>query len=125
MPPSVGDIVILLVGLVSVWLGIFGAHANRTAASSRDEHLHQRWSPAEVRLWLIGWAMGGLGFVCLGVSTLRYAKGPYVSVPASAPVIDKVVWVLAQVGAAGCFVTLFAWMMLRPRQERRSHPEDV
>ena len=78
-------------------------------------------SPAEVRLWVIGWAMGGLALFCLAVIALRYAKGSYVSIPTSASLIDMVLWGLVAVGAAGFFVALFASIRLWQRRERGLH----
>ena len=81
------------------------------------------WPLSMLRLWLIGWAMGGMAFVCLGVTSLRYAKGDYVSLPTSAPFIYKVLWVLVPVGMIGFFVALLTWMGLQQNQKRGPRSE--
>jgi hypothetical protein len=85
-------------GILFVLLGLGGVGIGIAIGQLRELR-----SPAVMRLWLIGWAMGGLALVCLGVITVRYAKGLYVSVPASAPLIDRVLWVLVPVGGGGFF----------------------
>lgn len=88
MPLSaLGATFFLLLGLFSAWVGVYMAHPGRSAVYDCDGQLQRRTSPTEMRLWLIAWMTMGLGWVCLGVTILRYANGHNVSVPTSAPLI--------------------------------------
>jgi hypothetical protein len=112
-----GGIFFTLLGLFSVWMGIYGVRVRKVQLPR---------SPAERWLWLIAWVMSGLGMVCLGVSVLRHAKGQSVSVPTSAPLIDHVIWVLVFVGMVGGFSVLLAWMgVSSSAQEKRARRENA
>lgn len=53
----------------------------------------------------------------------RYMKGGDVSVPASAPLIDHIIWILTVVGIIGEFAVICLYVTRQVRQDR-SRPED-
>lgn len=105
-----GGIFIMLLGLGVAWFGFLLFRAR-----PRQVNL------ALARFYLIGWAMVGLGFVCFGVTVLRHVKGSYVSLPASAPLIDQAIWVLSVVCFFGGFALSYALAMLQVIREKRAH----
>ncbi len=134
VPWSTLDAVFLmLLGLGAAWAGLYVAHANSVAASHIDEFNPdatnpgappaRRWSPAEAWLWRFAWMVGGLGFICLGVTALHYTKGQYIEVPGNVPLIDRVLWVSSFVCIAVSFAALFAGAMIVSAHERRTRRE--
>lgn len=130
MPMSVvGGLFFLLAGLSVAWMGVYMGHPSRSALYSRHGQLLRRWSPIERQLWRIAWTTMGVGFVCLGVTVLRYAKGPYVVVPVSAPLIDHVIWGLVSICMVGGFAMLLVCMAVSQTAEekraRREHADEL
>lgn len=120
----VGGLSFLLMGLGAAWIGVYSARLSRSAVYSRDGHLQPRWAPTERRLWLIGWTTMGLGFVCLGVTVLRHSKGQHIVIPASAPLIDRVIWGLFWICLVGGWTMLFvSAIMIQTAEKQRARHE--
>jgi hypothetical protein len=58
--------------------------------------------------------------VGFGVSVLRYAQGQYVIVPATAPLIDRVIWVGSYAGIFGGLAALWLWMLVESVAQTRA-----
>jgi hypothetical protein len=114
----------MLIGLGSAWAGISRVRANRSPVPDGDEQVRRPMSLTEIWLWLTASVIGGVGLLLLGLTTLRYAKGQYIVVPASAPLIDRVMWILAIVFMCGNFALLYALAWVRRAHERHSPRAD-
>jgi len=75
------------------------------------ETLRRRWRLI-LTFWSIAWLLMGLGWVCFGVSILRYAVGSFVVVPPSAPLFDRIVYDLGFVGVFGGLIMLYIWTLM-------------
>jgi hypothetical protein len=82
----------LLMGLEAAWIGVYRVRFDRFPPRGCGVDPRLAMSPVEMGLWLIAWTTMALGLVCLGVAVLRYAKGTFVSVPASAPLINQIIF---------------------------------
>jgi hypothetical protein len=69
-------------------------------------------TPTQARLWLLLWTVMGLGLVGYAITILRHAQGNHVVVPASAPFIDRAIWVGSWVFVGGGFCVLVAWSLI-------------
>jgi hypothetical protein len=114
----------ILTGLGAGWAGLM-APRQRAVAPEGDEPPVRHWSTTETRLSLVAGTMMGIGFVALGVSTWRYSKGSYIEVPASAPLIDHVIWALTFAGFIGGFAVMYAWAMVHSFEEKRARQNDA
>jgi len=116
-----GGIFSLLLGLGSVWVGVtvYRADARRRALLTTSEAFGPLESLATMRLWLIAWLVMGLGWACGGVPTVRYVIGDSVDVPATAPLIDHVIWVSFAVGVCGGLALLLTWGVMYSTEEKR------
>ena len=85
----------LLMALLCGWTGVFyprtGGRTIAVAASPSQRP--GSMTPTQARLWLLLWTVMGLGLVGYAITLLRYAQGNHVVVPASAPFIDRAIWV--------------------------------
>jgi hypothetical protein len=54
----------------------------------------------------------GLGFIGISITFIRYTQGRYVVVPASAPFIDRAIWVGGWACLGGGFCALFAMALI-------------
>jgi hypothetical protein len=122
MPWSiVGGIAFMLVGFGGVWVGISTSQLEPFVAHDPDGQLLRKWSQS---LMLIGWTTMGLGFVGYGLTMLRYpTTGRDLLVPASAPLVVHVLWVLVLVSVGGGWAMLLVSGLLfntyRSRRDRR------
>lgn len=104
MPLStLGAVFFFLMGLGSIWAGWYGAHIGVVAVPSLDGVDAHRVPASLAWWWRIMWTVAGLGMGCFGLTTLRYSHGPYIDVPANAPFIDHLIWILGFVSIAGFF----------------------
>jgi hypothetical protein len=76
--------------------------------------------PTQARLWLLLWTVMGLGLAGYAITLLRYAQGRYVVVPASAPFIDRAIWVGSWICVGGGVCVLVAWALIVT--VRAAHP---
>lgn len=95
------------------------APPKRSAAWSEERPI----SPSERSRWRVGWVLSTLPILGLAVTDWRYMKGGDVSVPASAPLIDHIIWILTVVGIIGEFAVICLYVTRQVRQDR-SRPED-
>ncbi len=114
----------MLMGLTAGWMVIYSIRSAHSPAQRPGAEPRFPMSPAETWLWRIAWPMLALGFVSLGVTVLRHAKGPYMSVPPSAPLIYHVIWVLAGVGLFGGYAAFFGWAIVRNVRLNHTRRED-
>ncbi len=114
----------ILIGLLAGWLAVFYPRTyGRTIAVAGSPRSRSSMTPTEARVWLILWTVMGLSLVGIGVTTMRHTQGNYVVVPASAPFIDRAIWVASNVCLFGGVCVLVAWALTVParaRRERRS-----
>jgi hypothetical protein len=110
-------------GSAGIGIGVRLSPPDNFELGQREAHQQQRWSQIGMWLWRIGWTLWGLGFVCLGLATVRDLHGRYITVPASAPLFDRMTWVLLQVGIYGGFAALVLWMAVRSAQRKRLRRE--
>jgi hypothetical protein len=120
-------IAFMLIGLGSAGVGILGVlRPDRFPSPRNTGDPQQPVTLAEWGFWLMGWAMVTLGFVCNGVTVLHYSKGRYVVVPASAPLMDQIIWDLFFVGFFVGVALLVTGSVVRQvrdkRNERRPSP---
>jgi hypothetical protein len=119
----------LLMGLGELWVGWYlpHAHARRAAPTDSDTPVTV-FSSLRGRLWWrIAFTMAGLGFICFGITTLRYTRGQYVSVPATAPQIDQAIGILAIICICGSLAIGVAWALAQTAQQnskRRTRRDD-
>ena len=123
LPPLVTGIGLIVLGLGGGCVGLFVPLLIRLTAPASGDQPGRRWP--EARVWLVAWAMMGLGLVGFGVSELRHAQGQYVIVPASAPLLERVIWVGSFVCAFSGLAVCVVWMLVqsvRDMRARREHP---
>ena len=94
-------------------------HPRRFAAWSEDTSPQRPISPAERRLWRLGWVLSTLLCFGLAVTEWRYmtTRG-YVSVPANSPLIDHMIWILTVVGIIGEFAVICVYATRQGRADR-------
>ncbi len=107
----------------TVWIAQRVARPERSVVWSEDASPQRPISPTEKRLWLVGWAISGLASFGLAVTEWKYTKGQYVSVPASASLIDQIIWSASLVGIIGVFVAICLYSA-RQVPENRSRRGD-
>jgi hypothetical protein len=76
-------------------------------------------------LWHISWIVVLLGVVGFGVLRVRHPEGVRIVVPASAPLIDHIVQVLALVCIAGGCAIWVTWKVALSTHERRVRRQDT
>jgi hypothetical protein len=115
----------LLMGLGAIWVGWYLPHVNRGAPSG-DAPATALSSPRGRLLWRIVCTMAGLGFVGFGVTTLRYTQGRYVSVPATAPLIDQAIWTLTFICMGGSWVMgVVCLLVYQARQNQQRYIREL
>lgn len=114
---------VLFLGLYSVWAGLYVAHVARSAAPTSEAPPALHWSRAAIWLWRIAWTTIGLGFGCFGLTALRDTHGIFISVPATAPLVDQVIWVFGIVCVLGGFFLFLVWLTVLSVQNRRESRE--
>jgi hypothetical protein len=115
LSPAFEAIIFLLMGLSSIWLGVYLVRSDQAIERATSRQVQLRKSLAERRLWLVAWVMMGIGWICFGITVPRYTRGQTVSVPPSAPLSDQLIWMLAFIGILGGFGVLFIWMLVHRR----------
>ena len=127
MSPLDGAVVLFVAALGAGWVGFFIPRLLALSDPASGDNRARRWTPLEARSWFLVWALVGLGFIGFGVSVLRHAQGDYVVVPATAPLLDRVIWVGSFVGIFGGTAAVLIWMAMesvvqtrvRARRQRR------
>jgi hypothetical protein len=104
-----GGAFLIIMGISGIWLAISIPQANKAASRNADDPERRLWMRAERWLWMIGFGLPGLGFICLGILGLRYSSGLYIQVPASAPWFDQALWRFLMVGIVAGFFGMGAW----------------
>lgn len=113
----------LFVGLLSVWLGMYVAHIERSVAPTSEAPPTRRWPLAAIWLWRIAWTTAGLGWSCFSLTALRYTNGSFISVPATAPLVDQVIWIFGIVCVVGSLFLLLGWLAALSGQDSRASRE--
>lgn len=108
--PVFGAAFFLLMGLGVIWVGWYFPHLSRSAPANDDARPPLN-SPRGRQVWRILFTLAGLGFIGFGLTVLRYSDGHYVSVPATAPLIDQVIFALSIVCMLGSFWTGVVWVL--------------
>lgn len=108
-------------GLGSVWFGWYLPRASRSAATEEDAPPTLLSSPRGRLLWRAFFTIMGLGWVGFGVIALRYTRGQYVSVPAAAPLLDQVIWIVSLVCLNGSFAMGVVWTLVETAQKQKRH----
>jgi hypothetical protein len=110
----------MLLALVAAGVGVLGAlWPERFPVPHYVDDPPQPVTPAEQGLWNIGWVVMGLGVFCLGMTTLRYSRGQFIVVPASAPLVDHIIWGLFFVCFLGGFAVMGTGLWIRRLHARR------
>jgi hypothetical protein len=107
----------MLIGLGAIWVGVYLEYVDRRDPSG------QHISPIEARLWLTAWLIGGTGFFCIGLTALRHTRDHLIAVPASAPLVDQVIWYVGIACAPGFFALMLCWMAVGASREKRARQE--
>jgi hypothetical protein len=121
-----GGIFFMFIGLISACLGVIFAQANRRTIRVADPPSRRSFTHADPRLHLAIWIVSGLGWVGFGVTVMRHSRGSYVEVPASAPLIDQLIYIASLVCITGAFFALAAVTLTNPNRPRlsRRRPSD-
>jgi hypothetical protein len=115
----------ILIALLCGWIGVFYPRTSgRTiAVAASPSQWPRSMTPTEARVWLLLWTVMGLSLVGQAVTIMRHTQRNYVVIPASAPFIDRAIWVVSWVCLGGGFCVLVAWSLIvlaRARREWRS-----
>jgi len=111
----------MAMGVGGMWVGWRGARGGLAIVEEPDGDPARRWwTPTEAWLWRIAFGMAGAGWVGFGLTVMRHSHGPYVDVPASAPRIDQVIWIVSLTCLFSGFAILYTWAMLRSSKKKRS-----
>ncbi len=124
MPGTMVGCLALLAVMSTVGIVRLAAPPKRSAAWNDEARPQRPLSPAERRRWRIGWVLSTLPLFGLAVTEWRYLRTDgRVSVPASAPLLDRMIWILTVVGILGEFAGICVYAT-RQAREAHSRPRD-